>query len=45
MDRGRVVEQGTFDELLERKGHFARLHASAVSGSTRSLKLDEAGFA
>ena len=45
MDQGRVVEQGTFDELLGRGGHFARLHAIATSTSTQKLKIEEAGFA
>ncbi len=45
LDEGRVVEQGTFDELLDCGGHFARLHAIATSTSTQNLKLEEAGFA
>jgi len=45
MDAGRVVEQGSYDELMARGGFFSRLHAIAVSTSTRRLKLDEAGFA
>lgn len=45
MDQGRVVEQGTFDELLGQGGHFARLYAIATSTSTKRLKLEEAGFA
>ncbi len=45
MDQGRVVEQGTFDELLGRGGHFSRLYAIATSTSTQKLKLEEAGFA
>ncbi len=45
MDAGRVVEQGSYDELLAHSGLFSRLHTIAVSTSTRRLKLDEAGFA
>jgi ABC-type multidrug transport system fused ATPase/permease subunit len=45
LDQGQVVEQGTFEELLEKGGHFARLHAIATSTSTQRLKLEEAGFA
>lgn len=45
LDQGRVVEQGTFDELLDRGGLFARLYAIATSTSSQKLKLDEAGFA
>jgi ABC-type multidrug transport system fused ATPase/permease subunit len=26
LDRGRIVEQGTFTELVARGGYFARLH-------------------
>lgn len=45
LDQGQMVEQGTFDELLDRGGHFARLHAIATSTSTHRIKLEEAGFA
>ncbi|MEI8140565.1 MAG: ABC transporter ATP-binding protein [bacterium] len=45
MDQGQVVEQGTFDELLGRSGHFARLYAIATSTSTQRIKFEEAGFA
>ena len=45
MDQGRVVEQGSFDELLARGGLFANLHAIATSTSTHRLKIEEAGFA
>jgi len=27
IDRGRVVEEGTYDDLMSRKGHFNRLAA------------------
>lgn len=45
LDQGRVVEQGTFEGLLERDGHFARLHAIATSTSSQERKFAEAGFA
>ncbi len=45
MDQGRLVEDGSFDALLERRGLFWRLHMIATSTSTHRLKLDEAGFA
>lgn len=38
MDQGQVVEQGTFDELLGRSGHFARLYAIATSTSTQRIR-------
>ena len=44
MDQGRVVEQGSFGELLERNGCFARLYAIATSTSTQRIKLDDTGF-
>ncbi len=45
MDKGRLVEDGTFEELLARGGLFKRLHTIATSTSTRHLKMEEAGFA
>ncbi len=45
IEDGGVVEDGNFQELLELGGSFARLHSIATSTSTRSLKLEEAGFA
>ncbi len=45
LDHGRVMEQGTYGDLLGAGGHFARLHAIATSTSTQRLKLEEAGFA
>jgi subfamily B ATP-binding cassette protein MsbA len=45
MDQGRMMEQGTFDELLGRSGHFSRLYAIATSTSTQRIKFEEAGFA
>lgn len=45
MEQGRLVEQGNFEGLLAKDGHFARLHAIATSTSTRHLRISEAGFA
>jgi ABC-type multidrug transport system fused ATPase/permease subunit len=35
LDQGRLVEQGTFAELIAREGLFARLHALQISGDLR----------
>jgi len=32
LDAGRIVEQGTFTELVARGGHFARLHRTQFGG-------------
>ena len=32
VDAGRIVEQGTHEELLNLGGHYARLHAIQVQG-------------
>lgn len=45
LDEGRLVEEGTFDELLEQKGLFRHLYSIATSTSTKQYKLEEAGFA
>ncbi|MBI3985351.1 MAG: ABC transporter ATP-binding protein [Lentisphaerae bacterium] len=45
MDEGRLVEDGTFERLLEDRKLFFRLYTIATSTSTRHLKLEEAGFA
>jgi len=44
LDGGRCVEEGRFDELLQKGGQFHHLHRIATSSSTTSIKLDEAGF-
>lgn len=44
-DEGLLVEDGTYEELLEKGGLFHRLHTIATSTSTRALKLQDAGFA
>ena len=45
MDEGRIVEDGTFAQLLERGGLFHRLYTIATSSSLMKVKLEEAGFA
>ncbi len=32
LDQGRIAEQGSFDELVARGGHFARLHQTQFGG-------------
>ncbi|MEI6520317.1 MAG: ABC transporter ATP-binding protein [bacterium] len=45
MDEGRVMEVGTFDELIAKGGLFNRLHSIATSTVIENNKLEEAGFA
>ncbi len=45
MDAGRVVETGTYDELLAARGLFFRLHEIATAGTQRERRISEAGFA
>ena len=45
MDRGRVVEQGSYDELLARRGLFYELNEIATAGMVREARMAEAGFA
>jgi len=45
VDNGRLVEDGSFEELLDQQGVFHRLYTIATSSSARNIKLDEAGFA
>ncbi|MCE9616156.1 MAG: ABC transporter ATP-binding protein/permease [Lentisphaerae bacterium] len=45
LDDGRLVEDGTFEDLLARRGLFHRLHSIATSTNAHTLKLEEAGFA
>jgi ABC-type multidrug transport system fused ATPase/permease subunit len=45
MDNGRLVEDGTFEDLLAQGGVFHRLYTIATSTSTRRIKIKEAGFA
>ena len=45
IDDGQIAEEGTYKELLARRGLFHYLHNIAISTSTRELKMEEAGFA
>jgi ABC-type multidrug transport system fused ATPase/permease subunit len=45
LDDGRLVEDGTYQQLIARGGIFARLHAIATGGAETGTKLDHAGFA
>jgi ATP-binding cassette subfamily B multidrug efflux pump len=42
MEDGRIVEQGSHDELLDRQGAYARLYAAQFSGA--AADLDAAGM-
>ena len=37
MEQGRIVEQGSHDELLARQGAYARLYAAQFSGAATDL--------
>jgi ABC-type glutathione transport system ATPase component len=39
MERGRIVERGTYEELLERGGAFARLAARDAQGDERRRRI------
>ncbi|MGD8148803.1 ABC transporter ATP-binding protein [Ornithinimicrobium sp. Y1694] len=43
MEQGRIVEQGTHEELLEREGAYRRLHNAQFSGA--AVDVDGAGAA
>lgn len=45
MDNGRLVEKGTFDELLEARGLLRRLHDIATSTESHKSRIRHAGFA
>ncbi|NBB95256.1 MAG: ATP-binding cassette domain-containing protein [Planctomycetes bacterium] len=45
VDQGRIVEDGSYKELVRQKGLFYKLHTIATSTSTRQIKLSDAGFA
>jgi ABC-type multidrug transport system fused ATPase/permease subunit len=45
MNEGRVMEVGTFDELIAKGGLFSRLHSIATSTTIENNKLEDAGFA
>ncbi len=44
MDRGSVVEQGSYNELLDARGLFHTLNEIATAGVAREERLAEAGF-
>lgn len=44
-DQGRLEEEGTFEQLLDKKGLFRHLHDVATSPVSVQTKLKEAGFA
>ena len=44
IDEGRLVEDGSFDELLAKRGLFYRLHALATSHNLKSLDVDRLGL-
>lgn len=43
MEQGRIVEQGSHEELLERDGAYARLYNAQFSGAAVDLDLEGAG--
>ena len=45
VDSGRIVEDGTFEQLIAREGLFRHLYSIATSTSSHKLKIEEAGFA
>ncbi len=45
MDKGKLVEQGSFDGLLAADGLFKHLHDIATSMESRRSRVDHAGFA
>jgi len=44
-DAGRLVEDGSFDDLMAAGKMFHRFYSIATSSSSKSLKIEEAGFA
>ncbi len=45
MDEGRLAEDGSYEQLMARKGLFYKLHEIATSTGGYAARIEEAGFA
>jgi len=45
VDDGRLVEEGSFDQLMAKQGLFHHLYDMATSGQSHGAKIQQAGFA